>query len=300
MRKILKWFLIALGVLIGVVFLGLAVFYFKGKAMAERKHDIVVEAISIPTDAASIERGKHFVQAICSDCHGANLAGKLMIKAPFVTLYSANLTAGKGGAGANFTNTDWVRAIRHGVDDQGRNLMLMPAQLFWNFSDKDLGDIIAYLKSLPPVDNEQPDPQVTALGRIMVGAGLFGDAIVPANVIAHDQRPPVVPQGLTAAYGEYLVSVSGCHDCHGAQLAGGKSNKPGAIDAPNLTPGGDLKTWADAQFINTIRTGQTPTGRMLNPNEMPWQHFGPNYSDDELKAIFLYLQSLPALETVKP
>jgi mono/diheme cytochrome c family protein len=194
---------------------------------------------------------------------------------------------------------DWVRAIRHGVDNKGRDLVIMPAQLFWNFNDQDLGEIIAYLKSLPPVDKNLPDPQINVLGRIMFGAGLFGPAIVPANVIAHDQRPPVVPVGVTAQYGQYLVSVSGCHDCHGAQLAGGKSNKPGAINAPNLTPGGDLKTWSDLNFINTIRTGVNPKGHNLKPDEMPWKHF-INFSDDELKAIFMYLQSLPTLKTVAP
>lgn len=300
MKSIIKWFLIALGILVGVVIFGMAVLYFKGVSMANRKHDIAAEVIPIPTDAASVARGKHFVQAICTDCHTANLSGKLFLDAPFAKIYSANLTPGKGGAGAKFTDADWVRALRHGVDDEGRNLVAMPAQVFWNFNDQDLGDIIAYLKSLPPVDNEQPDPMVTPLGRIMVGAGLFGNAIVPANVIAHDQRPTVVPVGVTPAYGEYLISVSGCHDCHGARLAGGKSTKPGAMDAPNLTPGGELKVWTDAQFINTIRTGVTPAGHKLNPNEMPWMHFGPNYSDDELKAIFLYLQSLPPLATVKP
>jgi cytochrome c553 len=221
------------------------------------------------------------------------------LDAPFAKVYTANLTPGIGGAGSQFTDADWVRALRHGVDNQRRALVIMPAQLFWNFNDQDLGDVIAYLKSLPPVDKEHPDPQINTLGKIMIGAGMFGPAIVPANVIAHDQRPPVAPIGVTSPYGEYLVSVTGCHDCHGAQLAGGKSNKPGAIDAPNLTPGGDLKAWTNTDFIDSIRTGITPSGRVLNPDEMPWNHIS-NYSDDELKAIFLYLQSLPTLPTVKP
>ena len=80
---------------------------------------------------------------------------------------------------------------------------------------------------------------------------------------------------------------------------GGKSAKPGAINAPNLTPGGELNAWTDAVFINTIRTGVAPSGHALNPAEMPWKTFG-SYSDEELKAIFLYLQSLPKLPTVTP
>ena len=105
--------------------------------------------------------------------------------------------------------------------------------------------------------------------------------------------------GVTAEYGQYLVNVTGCHGCHGAQLSGGKSKKPGALDAPNLTPGGELDAWTTAQFVNTVHTGVTPSGRVLNPDEMPWKSVG-TYTDDELTAIFMYLQSLPPLPTVKP
>jgi mono/diheme cytochrome c family protein len=295
----LKWLGIVLAVLLGLLVIVLAVFYFKGSTLLSRAYTIAPDNITIPTDAASIQRGKHFVQAICTDCHATDLSGKMFLSAPFATIYSANLTPGTGGAGSEFSDADWARALRHGVDNKGRGLVVMPAQLFWNFSDQDLGDIIAYLKSLPPVDKEHPDPQINVVGKTMIGAGMFGPAVVSADVIAHDQRPLIVPVGVTAAYGKYLVSVSGCHDCHGPQLAGGKSTKPGAIDAPNLTPGGELRAWSDAQFVNTIRTGVAPSGHALNPDEMPWKHFN-NYSDDELKAIFLYLQSLPALPTVKP
>jgi mono/diheme cytochrome c family protein len=299
MKKFLKWAGRVLLVLLGVIVIAMVVFYFKGEAMGKRAYAIAPENIPIPTDPASIERGRHFVHAICADCHTDDLSGKAMINAPFATIYSANLTPGKGGAGTEFTDADWVRAIRHGVDNKGRDLVIMPAQIFWNFNDQDLGDIVAYLKFLSPVDKEHPDPQINVLGKIMFGAGLFGPAIIPANVIAHDQRPPVVPVGVTAQYGEYLVNVTGCHDCHGIQLAGGRSTKPGALTAPNLTPGGDLKTWTDAYFNNTIRTGVTPKGHALKPDEMPWKYF-TNYSDNELKAIFMYLQSLPALPTIVP
>jgi len=61
-----------------------------------------------------------------------------------------------------------------------------------------------------------------------------------------------------------------------------------------------LQTWTSADFIKTIRSGVTPTGRVLNPDQMPWPAFNANYSDGELNAIFLYLQSLQALPMVKP
>lgn len=300
MKTFFKWLGIVLGSLLVLLVIVLAVFYFKGNAMLSQTYNIPAENITIPSDAASIARGKHFVEAICTGCHTADLSGQLMIDAPFVKTYSANLTSGKGGAGSEFSDADFIRALRHGVDNQGRALVLMPAQVFWNFNDSDLADIVAYIRTVPPVDKEHPDPQVNVIGKIMFGAGMFGPDIVPASVIAHDQRPAVVPIGVTAEYGGYLASVTGCHDCHGAQLSGGKSGQPGAIDAPNLTPGGDLKTWTATDFIKTIHTGVTPSGRVLNPDQMPWKDFGPNYSDDELTAIFMYLQSLQALPTVKP
>jgi len=299
MKTILKWLGIVLGVLLGLVLIVLAVNYFKGNTALSTSYSIAPENLAIPTDAASLAHGKHIVQAICGECHTDNLSGKLLLDASFAKIYSANLTPGKGGAGTEFADADWVRALRHGVDNKGRALVVMPAEQFWNLNDQDLGDIVAYLKTLPAVDNEQPDPQINAVGRIMIGAGIFGPAMVPAAVIAHNKRPAVVPVRVTADYGNYLISFTGCRSCHGAQLAGGKSGKPGALAAPNLTPGGELSGWTTADFIQTIRTGVTPGGHHLNPEEMPWNYVR-NYSDDELTAIFMYLQSLPQLATVKP
>jgi mono/diheme cytochrome c family protein len=295
-KRILKWFGIVLGALLVIV---LVMFYFKGNGMLKRTYTLAPENITIPTDAASLARGKHFVNAICSDCHDSDLSGKNLINAPFAKIDSANLTPSQSGAGSEFKDADWVRALRHGVDDKGRALVVMPAQEFWYFSDQDLGDIIAYIKTLPPVNKEHKDPQANFLGKIMIGAGILGKDIVPANVIAHTQRPVSAQVGVTAQYGEYLVNVSGCHNCHGAQLAGGKSAKPGAMASANLTPGGELKTWSSTDFINTLRTGTAPNGHKLKPTEMPWKFFS-TYTDDELSAIFLYLQSLQPLQTVKP
>jgi mono/diheme cytochrome c family protein len=299
MKKILKWIGIVLAVLLGLVVIVLAVFFFKGNAMVTHRYTVSVETVPLPTDAASIARGQHFVKAICSECHLSDLSGQNLLNAPFATVDSANLTSSPTGAGSTFKDADWVRAIRHGVDDQGRSLIIMPAQEFWYFNDQDLGDIIAYVKSVPPVDKHHDDPHMNVMGKIMAGAGLFGKDLVPASVINHTQRPPAPPIGVTVPYGEYLVNVTGCHDCHGPQLAGGKSAKPGALDAPNLTPGGDLKAWSQAQFIQTLHTGVKPDGKQLKPTEMPWKSIG-TYSDDELSAIFMYLQTLPALPTVKP
>jgi mono/diheme cytochrome c family protein len=301
MKKFFKWFGIVLGSLLGLiilVFLGLA---FKGNAMINKTYAVQAEKISIPTDAASIARGEHWVKAECIGCHGDDLSGGSFFEAPFGYIDAKNLTSGKGGAGSEFKDEDWIRALRHGINPENSSLLIMPAQNFRFYSDADLGDIIAYVKSVPPVDKENREPNLNLLGKAMLGKGLFGDGIVVAEYIVQNEPASVSypSAGVTSEYGEYLVNVSGCHDCHGPALSGGKSADPSAKNAPNLTPGGELIAWGEDDFIKALRTGVAKSGHQLDPVQMPWEHF-KNFSDDELKAIFAYLQSLPKLETTVP
>jgi hypothetical protein len=64
--------------------------------------------------------------------------------------------------------------------------------------------------------------------------------------------------------------------------------------SPNLTPGGELGFWSEEDFFNAIRTGVTPSGHQLDPEFMAWPSYSKFY-DEELQAIWLYLQSLPRL-----
>ena len=299
MKKFLKWFGISLGSLFALIVVVFFVLAIKGGASLSRKYDIPDEQVAIPTDAESIARGEHWVKAECIGCHGDDLSGKPFVEFPFGYIDAKNLTPGKGGAGTEFNDQDWVRAIRHGVNPEGHGLLVMPATAFWYFNDEDLGAIIAYLKSLPPVDRETREPQFNLLGKALIGSGMLDKGVLIAKYIDHEARP-VSPSALVSIdYGNYVVNVSGCVDCHGPTLAGGKSADPSAKPAPNLTPGGELSIWKEEDFIKAIRTGVTPTGHPLDPAQMPWEHY-KNLSDDELKAVFLYLQSLPKLETIVP
>jgi mono/diheme cytochrome c family protein len=299
MKKFFKWFGVSLGSLLGLVLVVFFIMVLKGGASLNRSFDLPAEQITIPTDAESIARGEHWVKAECVGCHGNDLSGGPFLEFPFGYIDAKNLTPGKGGAGTEFKDPDWVRAIRHGVNPEGHSLLIMPATAFWHFSDEDLGAIIAYLKSLPVVDKETREPQFNLVGKAMMGAGILGKGVLIAQDIQHETRP-VFPSALVSIdYGNYIVNVSGCHDCHGPTLSGGKSPDPTSKPSPNLTPGGELSVWKEADFIKAIRTGVTPTGHQLDPKQMPWEHY-KNFSDDELKAIFLYLQFLPKLETTVP
>jgi hypothetical protein len=60
--------------------------------------------------------------------------------------------------------------------------------------------------------------------------------------------------------------------------------------------GGEMSAWSEADFITTLQTGVTPTGREMDKKSMPWDRIGTADLED-LQAIWLYLQSLPALPT---
>ncbi len=134
---------------------------------------------------------------------------------------------------------------------------------------------------------------IKPMGRILIAAGAF-DVLAAEKLDHAGPRPPAPERSVTAEYGEYLVNTRDCRLCHGPTLSGAQPPEPGAPFAPNLTPGGELAEWSAADFINTIRTGVSPHGHELDPH-MPWKDYA-NLNDDDLTAIFLYLQSLPVVE----
>ncbi len=68
--------------------------------------------------------------------------------------------------------------------------------------------------------------------------------------------------------------------------------RPDAPLAMNITPGGEMAGWSEDDFISTMRFGVNPAGRALDPEWMPWPSFG-QMTDDDLKALWLHLQSVP-------
>ena len=294
MKKALKWIGIIVGVLIVLLVVLVGGLYFTGSSRLANAAEVQVTMIDIPTDEEAIARGQHIADTIsvCSECHESDLRGKVFInEAPIGLIAAPNLTAGKGGIGADYTDEDWIRAIRHGIGGDGRTLGAMPSNAFAHMSDEDLGALIAYLKRVPPVDNELPARDIMFPGTIILG--VLGYADLPVSLIDHDaaQNVSAPEAGVTAEYGEYLTHIGGCLDCHGAKLAGRPADAEGPPPGPNLTPAGNPGNWSEEDFINTIRSGKTPEGVNLNPEEMPWPWYA-NMTDEELQAIWLRLQSL--------
>jgi mono/diheme cytochrome c family protein len=294
MSRVFRWIGKGLGVFLGLLIVAAIILYVVSDASLNRTYSISVEPLTVPTDAASVERGKHLVNSIgfCHDCHGEKLEGKVMAD-DLITgrLIAPNLTTGKGGMANKLTDADWVRAIRHGVAPNGKSLIVMASNIFTHFGDADLTAMIAYVKSVPPVDNELPEIQIGPLGRLYL---VMQPDVLAAQVIDHTRsRPAAPPPGRTAEYGQYLSFI--CRTCHGDDL-GGKEGEGGGM---NLTPGGDLAKWTEADFVHALRTGETLEGRKLDNEKMPWRAIG-QLTDDEIGALWLYLKSLPAIETKYP
>lgn len=285
MPKLLRWLRNAVVGLVGLLVLLLLVVYFLSGRKLNRTYTFAMGPLSVAIADADIENGRRLAQLRgCFGCHGDDLSGEVMVENfMFGKLSSANLTSGRGGVGAEYLDVDWVRGIRHGVDRDGKPLIIMPSNDFAHMSDQDLADIIAYVKSVPPVDNELPDQSLGPMARWIITSGAYS---LPASLIDHSAQAAAPEPGITVAYGEYLARF--CMGCHGEDLGGGESN-PG----PNLTRGGRLADWTQEDFVQTLRSGVRPDGSELSAG-MPWQATKA-MNDDEMAALWMYLRSLPAV-----
>lgn len=283
--RVLKWVGIVLGGLVVVALVAVAGLYFMGESRWNKVYSIQPAAVALPSGPAALERGRHLASSHCAGCHGENLGGTPFFSDPGLgNIPAGNLTAGRGGIGKAYADADWVRAIRHSVSQQGKGLVIMPSAAFYWLSDEDLGAIIAYVKQVPPVDGDMGVSSVSPLAKILFQVGAFGNAIAAETLPHSAPRAPAPAVGVTAAYGEYLVKTGDCHACHGAALTGAQPPEPGAPYAPNLTQSGGMRSWTEASFISTMRTRDSKF--------MPFKYIG-RLSDDELKAMWLYLKSLP-------
>jgi mono/diheme cytochrome c family protein len=283
-RKI--WIILA--IFLGGPLVLVTLIYVLSEIQLNRVYAIPDTDLVIPTDEAAWERGRHLVETVggCVDCHGYALSGKFELNNPYMgTLAAPNLTSGEGGIGSSYTAADWERAIRHGVGRDGKALVGVSAVTLHKLSDEDTAAMIAYLQSLPPRNWQWPERRIGPLARPFLV--LFPGEMLPAAVIDHAVRPQAPAPGVTMEYGRYLVSLA-CVECHKEDLGGGSD--PG--EGMNITTGGNLGMWTEAEFIRTLQTGRTPEDEFLEITYMPQGRLR-HLTEDELRAIWLYIQSLP-------
>lgn len=255
--------------------------------------------------AASAERGDYLVNSImaCGSCHtpiGPSgfvaeqaLGGRLVEKNEQFTAVAPNITP--AGRIKDWTDEQLAKAIREGIRPDGSVIgPPMPFEVYKGISDDDLLSVVAYLRTVPAVEN---DPGVSAYNIPLPPA--YGP---PVTTVA------AVPEGATVEYGAYLSNALGhCTVCHTkmeggiAQLetllgAGGNAfNGPwGTVVSANITPYA-LANYTDAQIATMITHGERPDGsKLTGPMAFP---FYAKMKADDVQAIVTYLRSLPAIPT---
>jgi mono/diheme cytochrome c family protein len=264
----------------------LSTLYGVGSSRLERTHEVETVPLTLPEDEEALARGAHLARIYgCAECHGDDLGGRVFMDAGPFRVTAGNLTAGRGGVGTAYSEEDFDRAIRHGVKPDGRSVLVMPSAAYHGMSDGDAAALIAYLRRLPPVDNELPPTEVRFAGRLLAAA------LVDPNAEVRREPPraePSPPRGRGPEYGAYLAGIT-CTHCHGPDLRGNpRPPAPGSPPAPDLAAAG---RWTLAAFEDALRTGRRPGGGEMDPRFMPWS-LTAAMTGDEIAALHAYLRTL--------
>ncbi len=262
-----------------------------------------------------IARGKYiFGAAAGCGCHtlpkgGALNAGGRKYEGPFGTVYSSNITPDPETGIGKWTDEQIITAIRAGRRPNGERLIpVHPYTVFNGMAEQDLKDVVAYLRSVPPVKKPTPAKKITV--------PMFESVFLPAwlATFAPRETPPATAPTAGAARGEYLTrAVSHCGECHTPRtmtmatdnsrfLAGAPKGKgPEGSAVPNITPDREtgLGGWSEEQIADYLESGNKPDGDVAGGLMAEViQGSSAGYKDltkaDRL-AIAKYLKSIPAV-----
>lgn len=316
MKKVLKVALIILVVIV-VAITGL-VGYLKNAL----PNIADAEDLKIDYTRQRIERGMYLSNHVtmCIECHserdfttftgpviagtegkGGELFGKdLGFPGDF---YASNITpAGIG----NWTDGELFRAITTGVSKDGHALFpIMPYLNFGQLDKEDIYSIIAYIRTLKPIDNTVPKSEAIFPVSILL------------NTMPKEASFSTIPaQKELVAYGKYIFTAANCNDCHTPMdkgervaekfIAGGMEfNLPDGtvLRSANITSDKvtGIGAWTEQQFVTRFKlySDSTYIPYHVEPGEfntiMPWSAY-TKMDERDLQALFAYLQTTPAVE----
>ncbi len=268
----------------------------------------------------SIARGDYFVNhvAACFDCHskrdfnsfagpivegsegmGGALIDHNLVAAIPGSLYPKNITPDSATGIGSWSDDELIKAITQGISKNGDTLFpLMPYPQYNKLPKQDVLDIIAYLRTVKPINNPVPER------RLFIPIS----AVYPPNLQKTiDQNLP--PDKMDKIkYGAYLVNMADCATCHtpmnekgqqGELFTGGLTFTTPAftVNSANLTPDSltGIGAWSEQMFVDKFKTYREKEGYQYNPGKknsmMPWTLFS-KMQDDDLKAIYAYLRTL--------
>jgi mono/diheme cytochrome c family protein len=239
---------------------------------------------SIPSDSASIERGRHIARTRgCFGCHGQRLEGQVFTEEwPWVKRAVApNLAAVARVA----SPAELEATIRGGIGRDGRALWSMPSYNFVHLSDSDVSDLIAFLRSAPVQDSELPRPALGFRARLALVRGTEEHMVgwvedVPPRLLGQGDDPALVR-------GEYLAMTT-CNECHGLDLRGAWIEAD--ISPPDLAVVGAY-SWDEFNTLlneGRARDGRTDLGlmTMVAPDRFAY------FTEQERRDLYAFLGTL--------
>jgi len=275
--------------------------------------------VAVPDAAAQptreeIARGKYvFGAAAGCGCHTAPKqplnAGGRKYDGPFGTVYASNITPDPATGIGKWTDEQIITATRLGRRPNGERLIpVHPYTVFNGMTEPDLKDLVAYLRSVPPVNRATPAKKISV--------PLFESVFLPAwlATFAAVETPPKSAPTSGVARGEYLTrAVAHCGECHTPRtmtmavdntrfLAGNQKGKgPEGSAVPNITPDREtgLGSWSEEQIADYLGTGNKPDGDVSGGlmGEMI-QGTSAGYKDltkADLQAVARFLKSIPPI-----
>ena len=270
---------------------------------------------ALAASPAELARGKYVFGATggCG-CHtvpkeAANAGGR-KFDGPFGTVYSSNITPDpRTGIGA-WTDEQIITAIRLGRRPNGERIVpIHPYTSFNGMAEEDLRALVAFLRTVPPVDRPNTPRKITV--------PMFEGVFLPAWLMAFaaKETPPPAAPASGVARGEYLVrAVAHCGECHTPRsaltmavdnsrfLAGNpKKTGPQGQATPNITPdkATGIADWTEEQIATYLGTGNRPDGDVaggLMEEAIHGTLAGfKDMTKADLAAIARYLKSIPAV-----
>jgi mono/diheme cytochrome c family protein len=286
---VVKWGGVVLAGLLTLVFALVAVVALLGLTTLYVPTSEPAPNLKVEGTPEQIARGKYIAYIGCAGCHGSNqefpLAGGFDlatdIPMPIGSLVASNLTP--GGVLKERTDGELFRVLRHGIAKDGTLSVMMSLMPYRQLSDDDTKAVIAFLRSQASAETKtKSSDDINLLGAILFGAGMFPSPD-PIN-----KNPITAPaKGINAEYGKYVATFGECRGCHGPDMTGTPASAAGPA-IPNPRP--IVSTWTREQFIQTMRTGNKPTGQAF-PATMPWKN-ASRMDDTDLGALYEYIKSL--------
>jgi mono/diheme cytochrome c family protein len=301
----------ALGILAALVLvLGALVFW-----LNQRGEDKISDAPPLAAPAAdAVARGAYLVRAgNCVSCHtergGAQFAGGRAIETPFGTIYGSNLTPDKATGIGEWNADEFWRALHNGRARDGR--LLYPAFPYANYTlltRDDADAIYAYLRTVPPVARPNTPHQLRWPYSTQTALAAWRALYFTAGAQENDAaKSPEWNRGA------YLVRGLGhCSSCHTTRNAlGANANmmdlSGGLIPmqnwyAPSLTSSDEagVSAWDLAHIERLLKTGIAPRGATLGPMAEVVLQSTQHLSDADLRAMAVYLKSLPPSAKASP